>query len=333
VAIVALAAVLAAPAAAFAYSSDPTLPCESCHGSSVPTETVNSAAGPHGSFSIASNNCQTCHAVHSATGGILLLPADSIKETCLTCHDASGGSGVYGTIAARGLSVESSHSLDATNNIPGGDAATGGGRVQAFSDMGNLSCADCHSPHGSNVVAPFQSDRWRAGATSGGSFSTKLLKQRPTGAETTVTVYGSDWCAACHRGRPSGGTTHNHPVDSTVSTTTPFDYGRVAVAKTLTSTDTTFGPLGGSNLGYVMPSPRSAEQTGHAPICQQCHEDGRIVGSPGAVATYTVTAADGTVATDTPRFQDFPHEGLNKSLLVERKDDLCLNCHTVESLP
>ena len=28
-----------------------------------------------------------------------------------------------------------------------------------------------------------------------------------------------------------------------------------------------------------------------------------------------------------PRFQTFPHEGVNPRFLIEREDDLCLNCH------
>jgi hypothetical protein len=37
--------------------------------------------------------------------------------------------------------------------------------------------------------------------------------------------------------------------------------------------------------------------------------------------------------TDTPRFQTFPHEGVNANFLVETDDNLCLNCHPVSGLP
>jgi hypothetical protein len=50
-------------------------------------------------------------------------------------------------------------------------------------------------------------------------------------------------------------------------------------------------------------------------------------------ATFTIPAADGTTSSDDPRFQDFPHETVNPSMLVETNDDLCLNCHTPSSLP
>ena len=72
------------------------------------------------------------------------------------------------------------------------------------------------------VVTPFVGDRKR-GMDAGDTLSTKLLRQKPTGALTTVTVYGSDWCAACHRGRASGGVVHNHPVDSLVTNAPPRD--------------------------------------------------------------------------------------------------------------
>jgi len=86
-----------------------------------------------------------------------------------------------------------------------------------------------------------------------------------------------------------------------------------------------------------MPVLRTAQQTGHKPICQQCHEDSRFVGvlsDTGAdAATFTVSASDGTSSTDDPRFQNFPHETLNAKMLVETNDDLCLNCHTSSQLP
>jgi hypothetical protein len=98
------------------------------------------------------------------------------------------------------------------------------------------------------------------------------------------------------------------------------------------------GELGQSNGGYVMPVPRDALQDGYAPICQQCHEDARSIGDDPAqqqrISTlsgfnevFTITAADGTEATDNPAFQVFPHESANARLLVETYDDLCTNCH------
>jgi hypothetical protein len=328
---------------AWAYSNDPDLACSSCHGNNAPKSPDTETSGPHGGYSTTSDNCQTCHTVHEGSrdasgniipGSILLLPATTIKDTCLTCHDATGAGGVYGNIDARGLAVESSHSVEATSLVPGGDAATGGSIVATFSGAGNtLTCDDCHSPHGSGVVTPFLGDRMRGVDDTRPVVSSKLLKIRPTGSEATATVYGSDWCGTCHRGRLSGGVVHNHPADSSATTATPFDYSHIAAVVSTTSLETTMAGMGRNNRGYVMPAPRSVEQTGHAPICQQCHEDARDVGVPGQVATYTVTAPYGLNEGDNPQFQDFPHESTNPSMLIERNDDLCLNCHPTAELP
>ena len=91
--------------------------------------------------------------------------------------------------------------------------------------------------------------------------------------------------------------------------------------------------LGGSNLGFLMPDPRTPLQQGHLPLCQQCHSNSRSVGSIGAATPFIVTAPDGTNSSDNPRFQTFPHETVNPSMLVESGDDLCLNCHPAANLP
>lgn len=343
VALAAVAFVAYAAGTAWAYSSNPDVPCSACHGTSAPASPRTESSGPHGGYTTTTNNCATCHTIHEGSrdkegniipGSILLLPSATVKGTCLTCHDSTGGGGVYGNIDARGQAVESSHSVETTNVIPGGDPETGGSVEATFTGIGGtLSCDDCHSPHGNNVVAPFLGDRMRGVDDTQPVMTTKLLKIRPTGSETTATVYGSDWCGTCHLGRLSGGHVNNHPVDSSATTSSPFDYSHVAAVVATTSLETTMASLGRNNRGYVMPAPRTAQQGGHAPICQQCHEDARDVGVPGRVATYTVTAPYGLDSGDNPQFQDFPHESTNPSMLLESHDDLCLNCHPTQQLP
>ncbi|MDP2299599.1 MAG: cytochrome c3 family protein, partial [Actinomycetota bacterium] len=68
------------------------------------------------------------------------------------------------------------------------------------------------------------------------------------------------------------------------------------------------------------------------------HEDSRTVGEPGAVMPaevyrYGDGRTSGDAGTDNPLFQNFPHETQNRFMLVETDDDLCLNCHSVSSLP
>lgn len=330
--------------------------CEGCHRETWPW--FDTKLGPHGNYTTSTDKCDVCHTIHAAPSSNKLLPAVTITDTCYACHDGTGGYGVYGAIEARGLTVGAEHSIDETNVIPGGDAATGGSAVTTFTGTnGYMSCGDCHSPHDSKTVAGFRGERIRFhsdeltyGAPDKEWRTSHLLRQRPTGADTTVTVYGSDWCRACHKGRTSGGAVHNHPVDASDTQASPFYYDRVAVVTADDSLLTTYGTMGlegtsTPNLywharGFVMPSPRTTEQAGHYPICQQCHEDARDVGSPGAVNPQQVQRygdgredESGGGSTDTVLFQNFPHEGQNANFLVETGDDLCTNCHEVTSLP
>ncbi len=339
--------------------------CASCHGESGDGFSWDKESGPHAGYSTTTRKCAACHSVHEApSDSILLLPAATISATCFSCHDGTGGWGVYGTIEARtGTAAGSGHAYDQTSVIPGGDAGSGGAVSVEFSGpSGTLTCTDCHSPHGANVVSAFMGDRRRVrNAASNSPVSTKLLKQQPTGASTAVTSYGSDWCLTCHAGRSSDGVIHNHPVESS---TTTWVYGNVAVLAADTATSATvMGGLGGvsfaggghesasggpGNRGYLMPYPRTTQQAGHAPICQQCHEDTRSVGelvsggTQGDAATASIAAADGvywngstwaTSTADNPLFQNFPHETENAYMLVETADDLCLNCHPTAQLP
>lgn len=315
-----------------------TTPVETCYCHQVTgTSYLYSPAGPHGSYTSTTVKCAMCHEVHTSFAAAYLLPRATITDTCFMCHDGSGGQGVYGTLAARGVSVAASHSIDATNVIPGGDPITGGDATRQFQGIGgNLGCDDCHSPHGSNVVAGFNGERKTSG--SHGPWATsRLLKKRPTGATYDSADYGAGWCASCHLGRMASTTVHNHPVEAT---TTPGAYAvrRLPVVESETSTETTLGALGDpyGHRGFVMPDPRTPLQTGHNPICQQCHEDARTVGQPTTV-TVPNYGLDGAATANgqptNPRFNTFPHETANTAMLVEQDDSLCLNCHSAANLP
>lgn len=307
--------------------------CAVCHG--VDTVSVDATGvartGPHGGYTATSRTCKACHYVHRALPeGVRLLPTATLTDTCEICHDGTGGNGVYGTIAARGLTVRSSHSTELTSAIPGGDASTGGTSTAVFTSTNQtLGCGDCHTPHGMNVVDPFTTDRARIETDTGGFFSSQLLKRYPTSATTETTLYGSDWCVGCHKGRDSGlHNVFNHPVES--SGTASFTYENLQVVNGVNTSQTVSGTLGRSNFGYVMPFPRTSGQGTHKPICQQCHEDGRNVGgqTSGQISADEVFSVTGTdTATDSPRFQVFPHESAEAGLLIETGDDLCTNCH------
>jgi predicted CXXCH cytochrome family protein len=324
--------------------------CLVCHGDigSGPQPVVGK--GPHGSYTAVSDRCDACHTIHAAGAGIELLSAATVTAACNSCHDGTGGHGVYGAIAAKGRTVGATHRIDTTNTVPGGNAATGGDATMTLGGLnGTLGCDDCHSPHDASTVATFTNERMRTSydylqTPNRGLQTNRLLRQHPGGSVTTVTVYGSDWCLACHKGRASGGATHNHPADSKASTTTPFYFENVArLASEAATSVVTTGTLGRTNRGFLMPvtssGGRAAKQSGHAPICQQCHADARSVGSlntSGTVATpapWSVTSTDGLNPANNPRFQNFPHEAENGRMLVENGDDLCTNCHPPAALP
>lgn len=335
---------------AFAFdestSTVPSFNITNCGGCHNPYFSVGTCI--HGNYSATTDKCESCHTVHVApAGGVMLLPGSTIQATCFTCHDGTQGRGVYGAISARGLTVGAKHRTETTSVVPGGSASNGGSATILFSGTGGtLTCSDCHSPHGADIVGAFRGDRYRYSGWGVPPDSGRLLKKRPTGATVSTAEYGSDWCLACHKGRSSAiPTVMNHPVDSIDETPTPYVYKNAAIMASDAATSVvTTGSVGGTNNGYLMPFPRKPLQVGHAPICQQCHEDARNVGtlaSGGLAAdatTFTYAKDDGFTASNSPRFGNFPHETQNFRFLVEATatattDDLCTNCHPVEALP
>ncbi len=340
----------------------PGVGCSDCHYPNGTTGT-GTRVGPHAGYTSTTRACDICHTLHDAPTSNKLLPGETISATCMTCHDGTTtfGEGVYGAIQGRGLTVSGKHSIDTTSVVPGGSGSTGGSATMSFDGVnGTLTCGDCHSPHGQQCVTPFLGERQRSYrflAEYHGLLTVqtqnRLLKQRPGNVATASAEYGSDWCLSCHAGRASGiAGVHNHPVESRMTTAAPYNYralGIIAVGPYPTSA-TTIGPAGintrvsGFNRAYLMPYPRTGAQAGRLPICQQCHEDARYVGTlttdgTGALpSTATVTWPDGRNASNNPQFQNFPHETTNYRMLVEATsttytDDLCLNCHSLAQLP
>jgi predicted CXXCH cytochrome family protein len=362
---VACLALLALSTSAYAYRQGGGLPwgatstagCTECHGVGDPSETtVNSGGpfrsssgrmyvtGPHGRYTNMTDKCGACHDVHEAASSFKLLPAATVFEVCNTCHDFSytgtggnnGGGGPYGAIRARGAVVGARHNImgynntetappdgsvsyEATQNVPGSDLA-----ALATS----LTCTNCHTPHGNTDMAMFLGERPRAYGTDVTNTSNKLLKDNLAGAARgTYTQYGSEWCAGCHNRRHERADINNHPVDTQTAYAAPEAAGGTTWQAYLVAEPPTF--TSGRMAGWS----REATNTGVGdygwrPLCQQCHEDVRDVEAP-----FSITSADGTVTTDNPRWQTFPHETVSDNMTVETGDDLCLNCHMTNGLP
>jgi hypothetical protein len=318
--------------------------CADCHGAtgfpvSDATADTRTVAGPHKGYTSTSRKCAVCHKTHEVmTPNISLLPWNTITDTCNMCHDGTGGGGVYGVLASRGVTVTTSHRIDVTNIVPLGDPTTGGPAPVQFGGTADrpMTCTDCHSPHGA-AVAAFTGDRARTAtdAITPRPKSDRLLKKRPGAATSAVAYYGSDWCVACHQGAAGVSASHDHPVGRDSSA---YYYDNVMRMASDDSTDTWVrGSLGGSNRGYLMTAQMRSELTAtigaSGPICQQCHEDARYAGVADTwtadVATFSVTSPDGANPLDNPRFQVFPHESAAASMLIEPTvaQDLCQNCH------
>jgi len=366
---IAIAAALVTPGAAYAYPGDSTDPsrtdCVDCHGASEtdilepggdPALLAATRKGPHGGYTPGTAKCLTCHVTHQAASSENLLPEQTVSDMCTSCHDGTGGAAVYGVIKARtGQDPGATHRINTTDVVPGGASDGSAASGSFLGPNGTLTCIDCHSAHDSQTVDPFLGDRLRASETSDtgiGIPTNRLLRQQPSGADVSVEAYGVGWCASCHEGRllqhaEGSGVIEKHPVaqDDT------YTYASTPVVTGVGSAETELGSLGQSNRGYVMPGPDVTEPTlktplqeGRGPLCQQCHEDARDVGPSGRRTNPALTAAgqefrvtaygEDASPYDNPRFQVFPHESENASFLVRAPEpaepySLCLNCHSL----
>lgn len=300
-----------APSIASAYQqpADPRgeLPCEVCHTSwSGGSDPGKPGSGPHGNYTSDTTKCGLCHTVHAgAASSIKLLPAATIHDACFSCHDATGAYGVYGEVLARtGASPASSHSIDATTQVPGGSTAL----------TGNLTCTSCHSAHGNTQMTAFPQMKQFAAEVGWPVPSNRILRDDVGGhPEGTYTKYGGAWCAGCHDQRSGGHmTVNNHPTTETV------DAAGVFGADTYPDLFPT---------EFVMEDTIPVPPARHEPYCQQCHWNS--VDVEAAIAdgyfTYDYSRPD---LTGSPMAAAFPHETQNPNMRIEPGDDLCLNCHT-----
>lgn len=294
----------------------------------------NSTTGtdPHGSYTESTEKCDDCHDVHEAVGGaspggsavvddslFLSRWANGVNMTCLYCHDGSAPPAQENEPGAIFTDLAPYSTLFTPNDgyqhirtigtssftyAPDSTGAAGSYAVPGSDYLAkSFHCASCHTPHGGTakmIIAGFSDDTTTLAAYD-------LLLRQP-GRDSTdaadALVYGGAWCERCHNRRAdSHPTLNNHPTNEETS------YAATSIAR--------------STQAFQM-SPINRAITRTAPICQQCHEDVRQVDA--------VTGA-GWPASLTAGAQTFPHEGSEKYFLVEKRDDLCTNCHIADELP
>jgi len=317
--------------------------CPACHrGGYNGVQNPDQDTIPHGNYTTTSDHCSACHQTH-VTDSAKLLPKPTLSQTCNYCHDFTGS--VYGVYRLNGAGVippKSGHRVigvgytefNGTLDIPGGSDSEGGVATLVTRGDGELaqvalSCDSCHSPHGVNVVNRYigESNRNYSSSTpvsDGWIFpSSRILRNKIYGPNqdtpTLVQNYGPAWCAACHMGRDNNnsGPFHNHPVDMDKY----WGWGSQTV--TLPKESNNLDDPRKNNI-FVMREDLGAADgsvTFEVPMCQQCHASARDV-------TQKFSSAN-----PEQQYRNFPHQSINASLLVEEKDNLCLNCHIPEKLP
>lgn len=336
---------ITALASAAAHAADPPwvpldrdrTDCLPCHYEPFfgPDEAWNNSPkyGPHGYYFSTTNRCVYCHTMHEAEELVIFQETsptavrDTISELCFACHDSTGRMGVYSQVAALGYAVAGEHSVDVTVAVPG-------------STLGNLhlTCVSCHTPHNNTQMAeewvsfnPRTVNTGYQGYTD--DQTTRMLRDDVGGnPKGTYTQYGSRWCAGCHDRRHNDiPTIRNHPVD----TTTAY---QAYVSDPLSAPELgifIFDPVAANAYeadGRISPRPA-------APRCQQCHEstmdvEGDYDWDFGGRDSLRTIDPDGPGPSSPATVADsYPHQTTGANLLVETGDDLCLNCHSTDTLP
>jgi predicted CXXCH cytochrome family protein len=258
-------------------------------GYSEPTPGVD----PHGSYTVATDNCQTCHAVHGATPGGEALLRTTKADACVYCH-VSGTFAIaqpYGTDPA-------AYENESENNHAAG-----------HQDTGYSGCTSCHSVHGANIWSNAADGitygmilRNDPGATIGAANNQGAIK------EPVATL--TDFCRDCHDGTSLAQRSYRAADDTTCAGNCHSAQmlvanagGRDGVSHIMTTTLTGKGVDASGNPVKVASLVSSD--------CRSCHK-GAAIYVNGNSFPHLTSGADFLVDTHTAT------SGL---------DGVCLDCH------
>ncbi|MDQ0256669.1 putative CXXCH cytochrome family protein [Evansella vedderi] len=148
----------------------------------------------HGYYQNNTNSCASCHQTHTASSDRYLLFADSVYQTCASCHDGTlgfynvfetgenasiNGAGTFGGSHATNMSVHMANDTLTIRAAPGGNPNGSG------SWAGTFNCASCHAPHG--------------------SYSDRILHTNPNNMAITPASQGGTYLTALTVGNQSSG--------------------------------------------------------------------------------------------------------------------------------
>ncbi len=246
--------------------------------------------GPHGGYTATTDACAGCHRAHTASGAKLLVASDTYN-LCISCHGAAGAGantnvedGLYlstrddtkangnvgatntpdnapllggGFVNYKGGTVTSSHDPSGTTATAWGNGVARG-TTAALAD-GNLTCASCHDPHGSNNYRIIKE------TVNGNVVAVAQVDEAAKDYDSEQWGAGmSDVCAACHsdyhktaagQGSTLDGASYTHRIDM------PFTYGSNVNPETTGVTEGT--------TTYTLPLAESG--TNNTVVCETCH--------------------------------------------------------------
>ena len=176
----------------------------------VPSATAFSS--PHGSYSLTTAACATCHAGHSATGPNLLPTAGPQSNLCLRCHDSTG-TGAASAVEARYLDPAVPANDPTTRSYYRHDALASTSHTRAeLDEFGGVlnrhsECGDCHDPHAASGTSGLPTpDGWTASGRLAGISGVRVTNG-PAGQSPgyVFTADGSisleyELCFKCHSG-------------------------------------------------------------------------------------------------------------------------------------